>query len=79
MTVSRVLEKMTPPVFNKPARLVRAKFKDDLGTQEKDMVVLEYQLKVAEYTKQVKAYLAYKRKWEDNGPSYTTPSSSTAL
>ena len=30
------------------------------------MLVLEYQLKVAEYTNKVKCFLAYKHEWEDN-------------
>ena len=34
--------KMTPSVFNKPYQSTGAKFKDDLGMQEREMLVLDY-------------------------------------
>ena len=67
-TVSKVLNTITPPVFNKPDCPERAKFDKHLESQEKDMMVMECQLKAAEFTKKVKGYLAYNHKWEDNGP-----------
>ena len=39
---SRVLHKMTTLLFNKPHWPTRTNFKDDIGTQEKEILVLEY-------------------------------------
>ena len=67
-TALRVFKNTTPSVFNKPPRSTGIHFEDDFGLQKQEMLVLEYQLLISEYTKKNKEYLTYKREWEDKGP-----------